>query len=412
MKIGFFVGDFPLLSQQFIVSQIVGLMRRGHDIEIDALSRRQADTEMGVEFEKFGVIERTKFSGEIPRAWSARTWSALNLIGHWGWRQPAAVLGSVNFLRHRKRALNLVQIHEQFPKATNRRLFDIIHCHFGPHGQRALFLRDIGAVHGPIITSFHGYDVNSLPRSYGMNIYRKLFQKTELFTAGSNFMRDRLISLGAPADRTIVLPLGVDLSRFEFQSAPSHSQDIELITVARLVEVKGIEFALRAVALARNELSNLHYTVIGDGPLRSQLESLTRQLNIQSVVTFKGARSQDEVARALTKAQIFVFPGIVTASGEEEGQGLAIAEAQACGVPVLTTPVGGIPESVCDGQTAILVPPGNPAAMAASIINLAKNPNRRAYLSQNGRALVQTKFNLETQTDRLIKIYECVSNNN
>ena len=150
-------------------------------------------------------------------------------------------------------AWGLSRLHRQFPATKAKRSFDVIHCHFGPNGNRALWLRELGVIDGPIMTSFHGYDLNRLPRTQP-DMYKDLFREGELFSVGSEFMRRRVVALGAPEERTIIVPCGVNYAAFmprseSEQASAVADQPFRLLTVARLVAVKGIRYALEAVAI-------------------------------------------------------------------------------------------------------------------------------------------------------------------
>ena len=259
--------------------------------------------------------------------------------------------------------------------------YDVIHCHYGPSGRRAIAWRNFGVVSGPIITSFHGYDANKLPGIYGPKYYEELFRQGEMFTVGSEFLRRRILALGAPKDRIAKLPMGIDLSRFVFsERAMSIDGEFRLLTVARLVEVKGIEFALLAIAAVKARVPGIRYQIIGDGPLRNELEALTNRLDIADRVEFLGALPQEEVTKRLLLAQIFVLPSVVTISGEEENQSVALAEAQASGLPVITTAIGGNAESVRGGESGLLVAPRNSEALASAILWLADHPESWGWM--------------------------------
>jgi colanic acid/amylovoran biosynthesis glycosyltransferase len=236
-------------------------------------------------------------------------------------------------------------------------------------------------------------------------MYGDLFRQGEVFTVGSEFMRQRVLDLGAPADRVIKLPLGVDISRFKYCWNRGVLNEFRLLTVARLVEVKGIEYALRAVALIRACVPELRYTIAGDGPLRPMLEALARGLRVDDIVTFKGAVSQEEAERLFAEAHTFVLPGVVTAGGEQEGQSLVIAEAQACGIPVVATSVGGVPESLRNGETGMLVPPRDPRALGSALVRLARDGGTRQRMGREGRTFVESHFNLNIQNKKLMEIY-------
>jgi colanic acid/amylovoran/stewartan biosynthesis glycosyltransferase WcaL/AmsK/CpsK len=411
MKIAVFVNEFPAISETFILNQIVGLLRRGHDVRIYArASGERADHVRHADIARYRLLDRIQYRTPA-RSPLARMSSAGPRIIRWGWRDLGAVADSLNVLCYRRPALSLRLLNELLPAADIQPApYDIIHCHYGPNGQRAIAWRNFGAVSGPIITSFHGYDVNKLPRIYGPKLYRELFRRGDMFTVGSEFLKGRILALGAPPDRIAKLPMGIDPSRFQFsERTQSIDGEFRLLTVARLVEVKGIEFALLAVASLKDRYPGIRYQIIGDGPLRNELEALTGRLNIADKVEFLGALPQEEVTRRLSFAHVFVLPSVVTASGEEEGQSVVLAEAQASGLPVIATAIGGVAESVLDGESGFLVPPRNPEALASAMLWLADHPEAWGRMGRAGRAHVDASFNLERLNDRLVDIYRAAA---
>ena len=96
-------------------------------------------------------------------------------------------------------------------------VYDIIHCHFGPNGVKAVLLKDLGIIREPIITTFHGYDVNINIFTSGLKIYQQLFKKGNLYTANTTFTANKVIKLGCPANKLIKLPIGIDISKYNFQ---------------------------------------------------------------------------------------------------------------------------------------------------------------------------------------------------
>lgn len=315
-------------------------------------------------------------------------------------------------LRHGRTALNLTLLHDALPALKSPRRYDVIHCHFGPNGRLALAWRQFGALRGPIITTFHGYDVNRLPRTEGPQLYRRLFSEGELFTVGSEFVKKRIITLGAPEDRIVKLPMGVDLSLFRFaERSKRQDGELRLLTVARLVEVKGIEYALRAVASLKDKYPHLRYRIIGDGPLRLDLEALARRLGLNNQVEFLGALPQEMVVEQYRQAQLFLLPSVVTESGEEENQSVALAEAQASGLPVIATSIGGNPESIREAESGLLVSPRDPGALARAIGQLAERSQAWGQMGRVGRAHIEGHFELEKLNDRLVDLYRMVAPN-
>ena len=409
MNIAFLVNGFPSISETFIVGQIVGLLERGHNVEIYADRPVPATQKVHADVERYRLIERTTYREVTPGAKLARIRSAASLVLRWGWRHPRHILDSVNVLRHGWGAVNLSVLHERCSVRYCKSRYDVIHCHFGPNGQRAVELREAGMFYGPVITTFHGYDVNLLPRIRGSGLYEVLFKHGDLFTVGSEFMRQRIMSLGAPRDRIVKLPMGVDMSWLRCAKRGKVSgAGFRLLTIARLVEVKGIEYGLRAVALLKNKCPDLRYQIAGNGPLRTKLEALTAKLGLTKTVEFLGDVSQEEVFYLYETAHGFVLPGVVTDSGEEEGQSVVLIEAQACGLPVIASSVGGIPETVRDGVSGLLVRPRDPVVLASAILWLVEHPEECGRMGRAGRAYVEENYDLEQLRDQLVDIYHTV----
>lgn len=407
MRIAFVLNGFPELSETFILNQIVGVRQRGHAVDLFADRPATPAAKLPAEVERFGLLERTRYRVSVPERKLARFRSGAALLRRWGLRQPARVLDSLNPLRYGGKALNLRKLHERFCFAPGGGQYDVIHCQFGPNGEQAIDLRQMGVFAGPILTTFHGYDVNRLPRIHGANLYRRLFREGDQFTVGSEFMRQRICALGAPPERVVKLPMGVEVARFplpERSAAPG--ERFELFTVARLVEVKGIEYALRALAILNREGKPWRYRIAGDGPLRPALEVLARELGLGTKVEFLGALAQEELRPLYAQAQVFVLPGVVSREGDEEGQSVVLLEAQASGLPVIASRVGGMPETMLDGVSGLLVPPRDPEALAAALRQLAGDPDRCRRMGLAGRRHVEQHFDLAPLHDQLVDLYQ------
>lgn len=411
MRIGFFLSAFPTVSETFVLAQIAGLVRRGHDVHIFARGpERNPLPWVHGDVAELQLLRRTYYpEPPAPDSYLLRAAGGAARATRWIGRAPAAVWDAFNPLRHGWEALSLHRAYKRLPRWGVPCDFDVIHCHFGPNGLRAVRRRAVGTLRGPIVTSFHGYDANQLPRQHGLQMYEELFRSGELLTVGSAFMRERLLSLGAPAERIEYLPMGVDLTRFRFEvRRPSADGTLRILTIARLVEVKGLEYALHAIALVKEQIPGVRYRIVGDGPLRAALEARAAELGLSGIVEFRGAVPHEEAARLYQEAQLFLLPSIVTASGEEENQPVVLAEAQACGLPVIATGIGGIPESIRDGVSGILVQPRDPEGLAAAIRWLAAQPEAWSTMGRAGREHVEQGYDLNRLNDRLVEIYHAV----
>jgi colanic acid/amylovoran biosynthesis glycosyltransferase len=178
------------------------------------------------------------------------------------------------------------------------------------------------------------------------------------------------------------------------------------VTVARLVEKKGVAIAIQAVAIAaRTARTLLHYDIIGDGPLRASLEDLTRTLGVADIVQFHGERDKAFVAETLDRAHIFVLASVTGKDGDQEGTPVSLLEAQASGLPVLSTFHSGIPEIVSDGRSGFLVKERDAAALAERIVWLVQRPESWAAMGHEGRALVERDHDQTRLTEQLEGIY-------
>ena len=171
------------------------------------------------------------------------------------------------------------------------------------------------------------------------------------------------------------------------------------------MEVKGIEFGIRAVAKILPTHPNIRYQIAGDGPLLSELKELAAKLGVADCVDFLGGQTQQEVRELYGTSHLFMLPGVVARDGAEEGQGLVLIEAQATGLPVLATRVGGIPESVLDGESGFLVSERDMDALAEKLTYLIEHPELWPGMGRVGRAYVERNFNVNELNDRLVGLY-------
>ncbi len=410
MNVAIFVETFPVLSETFILNQIVGLIELGHEVHIHARGPGEATGDVHENISHYRILNHVHYDEPIPFSKLKRISTAVIRTAHWGWRAPTTTLDSMNVFRYGRSAISLRLHHETLPAHKKRLVYDVVHCHFGPNGSRAVRLRKFGALRGPVITTFHGYDANKLPRVHGPKIYDELFAHGDAFTVGSEFMHKRLINLGAPKSKLVRLPMGVDLAFFHpAKKQGSADQVLRLLSVARLVEVKGIAYALLAVRTLLDRGVSLTYRVAGDGPLRRQLEASAQQLGLNSNVQFVGALTQSQIIDLYSDADIFILPSVVTASGEEESQSVALAEAQACKLPVVATTIGGNAETVLAGETGLLVPPRDPDALASAILWLSEHPDARLTMGEHGRVHVKEHYDLGKLNRQLVALYDTVA---
>jgi colanic acid/amylovoran biosynthesis glycosyltransferase len=179
------------------------------------------------------------------------------------------------------------------------------------------------------------------------------------------------------------------------------------LSIARLVPKKGIEHALRAVALLAGEHPGLRYTIVGDGPLRSELESLARALGVADVGRVAGWRTQPDVLALARAADVLLAPSVTAPDGDAEGTPVAILEAAALGLPVVASRHSGIPDVVSEGESAILVDEADARALADAIARL-RDPALRRRMGEAGRAFVERRHDIRALNRALLARYEAI----
>ncbi len=408
MRIACFVGEFPALSITFIIRQMAAMIARGHEVDIYPSRPGPAGKQHEL-VERFGLVRRATLPPAMPAGYLARAASALRLVFAPPGGEAPRRLRLVSPLAHGADGASLRLLHELAP-LRGRPTYDVIHCFFAVNAIRAVAARDAGLIRGPILTTFLGYDVTAYPRRRGGAVYRHVFERVERFTAISNFMADKAAALGCPRDRIIHLPLGIEVDEFAFRERrPGDDGEIRLLTVGRLVQKKGIEYSIRATAAVARAHPRLLYRIVGDGPLRGSLQALIDQLGVGSYIRLMGAMTQDEVRRLYDDSHLFVLSSVTADDGDTEGQGLVLQEAQAMGLPVLSTIHNGIPEGVADGVSAFLVPERDVDALTDRLRQLVAEPSRWPAMGRAGRELVEARFDVRRLDDRLEEIYRSLA---
>ncbi|MDF1845457.1 MAG: glycosyltransferase, partial [Rubripirellula sp.] len=284
--------------------------------------------------------------------------------------------------------------------------FDVIHCQYGHLGCVATLLRRQGVLHGPIVTSFRGFDLTRKVKQ-GEVDYTILFEEGDLFLPVSNNFRKRLIAMGCPAEKIEVVRSAIDCDRY--QARPRKilpGETLRLITVGRLYEKKGIEYAIRAIAILRDQDVDLTYSIIGEGPLESDLKTLTKELELDEMVRFAGWQTPQQIKNHLHESHIAIHPSVVANNGDEEGIPNALKESMSTAMPAIATRHSGIPELVIDGETGYLTAERDSAALAACIVRVIDDAERWHRVGIAARRHVESNYHVERIISQLTTIYQ------
>jgi colanic acid/amylovoran biosynthesis glycosyltransferase len=407
MKIAFIVGKFPVLSETFVLNQIIGLISRGHEVDIYG-SQPDETFKVHPDVEKYHLLAHIYYPPKIPDNYFLRFLKGLQLVITNLHKDPLVLLRSLNFFKYGKQAVSLRLLYSVI-RLLKAQPYDIIHCQFGTFAQEGMALRDIGAIQGKLITSFRGYDISQIVQQYGEDIYDLLFAKGDFFLANCEYFKNRAIKLGCDEKKIIVHGSGIDSSRFPLKVRnPYPDGKIRITTTGRLIEKKGIEYSIRAVAKVSKIHQNIQYNIIGDGYLKENLQQLIRELNIADKVHLLGWKNQPEIIEILENSDIFMAPSVTAKNGDQDAPVNTLKEAMLMTLPVIATRHGGIPELVQDGVSGLLVPERDADAIAEKLSYLIEHPEIWTYMGQAGRIYVESNYDINKLNDELVQIYRQV----
>jgi colanic acid/amylovoran biosynthesis glycosyltransferase len=405
MRIAVIVGQFPVLSETFILNQITGLIERGH--EVDIYTNYWGDrSKVHPDVEKYRLLERTYLLAEIPTNLVWRVLKGIGLFCFHLHRSPQLLLQSLNVMEHGLQAVSLWPMYSSIA-LINKQPYDIIHCQFGTQGYRGMSFCTVLQPRPKLIVMFRGHDISCHVAEHGNHVYNQLFKTADFFLANCEFFRQRAIQLGCEPDRIAVHLSGLDCSKFNFTPRRLEpGSPVRIATTGRLVEKKGIEYAIRAVAQQAKTHPNIEYQIIGDGPLKDSLQALIQELNAVPYIKLVGWKNEQEIIQILEKTHLFIAPSITAQDGNQDAPINVLKEAMAMGLPVISTLHGGIPELVENNISGFLVPERDADALSEKLGYLIEHPDRWAEMGRAGRAFVEQHYDIRGLNDRLVQRYE------
>jgi colanic acid/amylovoran biosynthesis glycosyltransferase len=408
MRVAFFLEGFPRLSETFILSQITGLIDRGIEVDIYA-ARPEPGTLTHPDVGRYDLLSRTHYHERPSDQLVSRNLRNLRLMARRVSADPIAVPKLLRLARHASMDTWLSPLYDAHP-AARQRSYDIVHAHYGRLGTRAVMLRELGWMAGKVVTSFHAYDISSYVRDRGPGVYDLLFSRGDLFLPISLHGERKLLGLGCPKERLAVHRMGIDCRDLPFRRPRGGAgEPTRFVGIGRLVEKKGFEYLIDAFAKSRAR-PRATLTLVGDGPLRNALRQRVADLELTQSVRLIGWQIQPVVRQLLVDSDVLVAPSVTAVSGDEEGIPVAIMEAMATGLPVISTWHAGIPELVNDGVSGLLVPERNCAALTTCLDTLHENRGLWPGMATAGRKIVESEYDVNSLNDELVRRYERIVN--
>jgi colanic acid/amylovoran biosynthesis glycosyltransferase len=410
MKIAFLVWRFPVVSEPFILNQIKGLIDRGHEIHIYPLNGKPKDlSKIHPIVEEYNLLDRTYYPPSRPENLIWRYIKGLGLLLKNLHRGSLTLLQIDKLFKYNHEVWSLKWLYRAM-LFLPRQDYDIIHCQFGTLSAMGLLFRDLGILNGKLIVTFRGIDISNYVQEKGDRVYDKLFQQGDFFLANCEFFRQKALKIGCNPEKIAVHGSGIDCNQFTYKPRqfPTDGK-IRIATTGRLVEKKGIEYCIRAIAKLIPTHPNIEYNIIGDGPLKTDLEQLIEQLNLTQYINLLGWKQHQEIAEILDNCHLFLAPSVTAADGNQDAPVNTLKEAMAMGLPVISTYHGGIPELVEDGITGFLVPERDANAIAQKLTYLIEHPDCWQQIGQASRIRVEQKYDMEKLNDELIQHYQNIT---
>ncbi|HET7363950.1 MAG TPA: glycosyltransferase [Burkholderiales bacterium] len=398
MRVAFVLKGYPRLSEAFIAQEIAALERRGLDLLIVSLRRPTDDRLHPVHREiRAAVHYLPEYLYREPlrvlRAWLTVRKNARYAVARNAWLRDLRRDPTPNRIRRFGQALVLAA---ELPRDVGR-----LHAHFlhtpASVARYAAILRGL-----PWSGSAHAKDIWTTPEWEK----REKLAACDWLVTCTRANHAHLAAL-APAGRVELVYHGIDLARFPAHRTVRGAADgsdarhpVRILSVARLVEKKGTDLLLAALARLPADL-HWRFEHVGGGPLAARMRRRARALGIGERITWRGALAQDELLAEYRAADLFALACRIARDGDRDGLPNVLAEAQSQALACVATRVSAIPELIHDGSTGLLVTENDVPALAAALETLIRCPERRRALGDAGQARVRAEFAAAANCERL-----------
>lgn len=395
MRIGYLTNHYPRATDTFIQREVAALRKRGFDIR--TFSVRRSGSEHDVSPEVIAEKRQTRYLLPVSPLWLI----CANVLAFG--RAPLRYLAVLRLAMTTRRpglrglALQLAYFQEAVVLSLelSRQGITHLHNHGGDNsGSVTLLASALARIRYSI--TVHGPHIFFDPTHWAL---REKLRLARFIACISHYCRSQLMLFSDQADweRLKIVHCGIDLERYQYAEVRSRAR--QLFYAGRLAAEKGLPVLFESLRILLARGYEFQLTLAGDGVARGALEELARQLGIQQHVIFAGYLAQEQVLDCLRQSDIFILPSFA------EGVPVSLMEAMACGVPVLSTYVGGIAELVENEHTGLLVPAGDSAALSEAIVRYLDDFELRQRVSRLARQKVVAGYNLHTEVERLAQLF-------
>jgi colanic acid/amylovoran biosynthesis glycosyltransferase len=285
-----------------------------------------------------------------------------------------------------------------FSNYLDKQKIDVVFANYGPMGSSLMDACERSSI--KLFVQFLGFDATEykILEQYG-EAYKILFEKASGIIVVSNDMKKQLVKLGANGNKIMVNSCGVEIDKFKAE-IPKNVPPI-FISVARFTAKKGPNYTIKAFAKVVEKIPNAKLIMVGDGGLLEKAKELAGDLKIENRIEFLGKKSPAEIVALQNEARVFVQHSMIAESGDSEGTPVAILEASASGLPIISTFHGGIKDAVIHEKTGYLVNEGDWETMANFMIELANDANKANEMGLAGRKHIEENYEMINQIQKL-----------
>lgn len=404
MKISFFCIKFPIASETFVLNQVISFMKMGFDVNIISLYPGDMD-KIHEDFKEFQVHKKVTYIFESDNSGGKictllqRSFLSLKCLAKGNFT-------AFYFHRFKSFSKNLL-LPSLAGKIKKRFEADIFIAHFGPSGVLANYLRNIGCLKGKLVTVFHGNDLSAkellIKYKHG---YQDLFCEGDYFLPISNLWRNKLIELGCSSEKISVIRMGIKVDDFPFEMRTVNNSILKIVSVCRMTEKKGLAYSINACKLLKAQGVKFDYKIVGYGELTQELQKLIIQSGLEKQVQIIGFQPQVEVKKILRHSNVFLLPSVTAANGDMEGIPVALMEAMASGLPVVSTFHSGIPELITDGKSGWLCSERDSEGIALALCKIINEKNNVSNIVVAARKQIEDNFNQKVEYGKMASLLE------
>lgn len=393
---------FPNFTETFVAEEIRRVQRLGGKVQLYSLLPPKEGPTHAVSIELQSKVRYVPglFAASL---WWAQTYFLLkaprkyvrllrNLLG-----QPAS--HSSIILRRLVVFVKSIWLAKELEKSQVK----IIHTHFAwLSGAAAMVVSQM--LNLPYSITTHAFDIYSSRN----DLFRLTTTNANRLVTISEFNKRAMLDLNKSlsAEKIDVIHCGIDLENFHIVGKKQENEVIQITSVGSLIEKKGHEFLIRACGALNAQGMSFQCVIVGAGALEPSLRALIGQLGLEDVVVLAGHQTQAWVKDRLSQTDVFVLACTVTDDGDRDGIPVSMMEALAMGVPVISTPVTGIPELIRHEETGLLVPERDVNCLAAAIKRLAQDAVLRETLARQGRIKVEKEYDIQKNASRLLDLFQ------